>query len=306
MTKLALSTAWNAFRHRDAKAIVEEIKSIGFNSVELNFSLPKKIIEDIALLQKTHQIEVVSLHNYCPLPEGQSPFEASPDNYSLAALDEWQRIRAIRNTKETIDTANRLKAKAVVLHAGRVEMPEITKTLIRIYKSGGKDSQEFKRIKDEFIKERRSKIRPHLDAVLKSIDELAGYAQEAKIYLGIETRFYYREIPSFDEIEIILKNFKNSSVFYWHDVGHAQVMENLGFFKHRDYLERYAKSLIGIHIHGIKGCDDHLAPFDTDLDLNMVVTFIKKDTLKVVESHSNATKDDLIKARDKLGEIFSD
>lgn len=304
MTKLALSTAWNAFRHNDAKSLVEEIKTIGFNNLELNFSLLKQIVEGIALLQKEGQVNILSLHNYCPLPDGQNMFTASPDNYSLASLDEEKREKAVLNTKITIRTAGELQARAVVLHAGRVEIPDLTKDLIILFDAGEKDSKKFIALRDKYIKQRSQKIKPHLDAVLKSIDELAKYAREQKILLGIETRFYYREIPTFDEIGIILERFKGGNVFYWHDVGHAQTMENLGFYKHSDYLERYKDSLIGVHIHGIKGCDDHLAPFDSDLDLNMVRPYIKKDTIKVVESHARASKDDLIKARERLEGMF--
>ena len=305
MTDLALSTSWNAYRHGDAKSLVDEIKSLGFKNLELNFSLSSEMVEGIALLQKSGEIKVSSLHNYCPLPEGQNSFDASPDYYSLASLDESERQKAVENTKNTIDTANKLQAKAVVLHSGRVEIPETTKSLIRLFDARKKDSKKYNQIKDKLLEDRQKGLKPHLDAVLKSIDALIGYADESDVLLGVETRFYFREIPSFDEIGIILDRFKGSCVHYWHDVGHAQVMENLGFFKHRDYLESYKDRLIGIHIHGVRGCRDHLSPFESDLDLNIIVPYVKKDTIKVVESHHSASREDLIIARERLEKLFN-
>lgn len=302
---IALSTAWNAFRYDNGKEIIREIKNLGFNTVELSFNLTEGIVRDIAELAEEKQIKVRSLHNYCPVPEGLSRQEALPDCFSLASLDPEQRQKAIKYTKISIDTAFRLKAEAVVLHCGRVEIPDRTRELFVFYDNkSGLSSAPALRLKDEMRREREERISGHLDAALKSLEELVDYSTRLKVKLGIENRFYFREIPSFEETAKILERFQGANVFYWHDTGHAQLWENLGFLRHQDYLERYQQSLLGLHLHDIKGTQDHLAPGTGDYDFSVLKPYFKKDTIKTLEAHHPASPREIVRAREFLEGLY--
>ncbi|MBU1998711.1 MAG: TIM barrel protein [Candidatus Omnitrophota bacterium] len=301
---LAISTSWNAFRHKQALAIVDELKDLGFNAIELSFNLTPSIVKDIEKLVRNNKISVVSLHNYCPIPEGFNRVEALPDCLSLSSLDEEERVLAVKQTKHTIDNARKLAARAVVLHCGRVEIADRTRDLISLYQLGDKGSGTYKKIKQCFIQSREKQKKPFFENILRSLDELNSYAIKCGIKLGVENRFYYREIPSWEEIGYILEKFKGSGVCYWHDVGHAQVMENLGFNSHIDFLNSYSRRMLGMHLHDIIGCQDHQAIGKGNLDLRHITSYLPEDALRVVEIHGQAKADEIKLSRSFLEEIF--
>lgn len=302
---LGLSTSWNAYRYNEGRGIVSEIKGLGFSEIELSFNLTEKIVSDIAQFEQDKQIKVLSLHNFCPIPAGIKREEALPDYYSIASEDEENRQAAVSQTKKTIDTACILGARAVVLHCGRVEIPDRTRQLISFYSQGLKDSREFKDLRRESIKERKSCSKPFFENTLKSLDEINRYAQKNGMLLGVETRFYYREIPSLEEIDTIFKKFKDSNIFYWHDTGHAQVMQNLGFYEQGEYLERYGDMMLGIHLHDVMGCRDHIAPFKGEFEFSRLKPYLKKDTIKIIEAHHPAAGRDLQDGRELLEKTFN-
>ncbi len=300
-----ISISWNSFRYTDGTKIISEIKSVGFNEIELSFNLPSQTLEDIYSSFCQGGIKVLSVHNFCPIPDGLKREEALPDFYSIASGDEQARKLAVIQAKKSIDTASRFNAKAVVLHSGRVEIPDKTKDLIRLYAQGLKNERVFIELRNEIANERKERATPFFERTLKSLEEINRYAVNKGIYLGVETRNYYREIPSFDEIGVILKEFRGSNIFYWHDCGHAQIMENLGFIKHKEFLLAYGNSMIGMHIHDVVGCSDHRAPFTGEMNFTLLKPYFKENIIKIIEAHYPATEDELRKSKSFLEGMVS-
>lgn len=301
MHLFSLSTSWNWRRHNNGYDLVKEIRSAGFDFIELNFALTKKIVDEVLSLKRSSEINITSLHNMCPLPPEIEPARASPDQYALSSCDDDERGRAVSIAKNTIDYAEALGAKAVVLHAGRVPVKDRMRDLAASFGN----TTAFNELKDRMIAERSAKVGPYLDSTIKSLKELAPYAKKKKIFLAIENRYYHREIPAPDEFETIFRNFDKDDLCYWHDVGHAEVFERLGLARHQESLDKLATRLIGVHLHDIINLiDDHNAPGIGTFDFVRLKPYIKADTIKVIEVNQSA---DVAKIRSSvkyLKEIF--
>ena len=285
--------------------MIFEIKKMGFNNIELSFNLTEDMVQDTQKLVQAKEINVLSLHNFCPIPAGMERADALPDCFAMSSLDEIKREAAINHTKRTIDSAKTLGAGVVVLHCGRVEIPDRTRELIRIYDSGAKNTLGFTELREELKEKRQRHAEDHFENTLKSLAVLNSYAEEKGIKLGVETRFYYHEIPSFEEMGVILKKFEGTNIFFWHDTGHGQVQENLGFAKHQDYLDSYGKYLVGIHIHDIMGCQDHLSPLRGTFDFSLIKGYLNNDTIKIMEVHYPANPENIKAGKKYLETLFA-
>ncbi len=290
---LALSTSWNAFRHTTADGLLSEIIALGFTEIELSFNLTVSLVKEIEDQVRRGRIKVSSVHNFCPVPEGFSRAEALPDCYSMASTVEWERRHAIEYTKRSIDTACRLNARAVVLHCGRVAIPDRMMDLAVLYERGRRETPEYESVFSEIKREREASARPFFEKTLQSLDELNAYARTKGVYLGIETRFYHREIPSFEEFAEIFARFKGSNIHYWHDAGHAEVTQRLGVRAHKDFLDAYGSLMCGMHLHDVAGCRDHKAPLKGEIDFTVFKPYFTADMVKVIEAHYPATAQDL-------------
>ena len=94
----SLSTCWNSHRHTDGRAMLREIRDLGFEYAELSHGIRVSLMPGILEAVEAGEIKISSLHNFCPLPDEIPPEKASPDYYSLASIDEAIRRKAAPRT----------------------------------------------------------------------------------------------------------------------------------------------------------------------------------------------------------------
>ena len=80
--------------------------------------------------------------------------------------------------------------------------------------------------------------------------------------LGVEGRRGYEEIPTERELPALLDELNSPQVGYWHDFGHIQIKENLGFLNHAEWLRAIGPRAFGCHVQDcIWPAQDHQPPF---------------------------------------------
>lgn len=295
---IGVSTCYWSEDIKNLKEMADKILDLGFEAVELEYRIPEsQFKESKAYIKK--KLKILSIHNYFPKPDDPN-IKGSGDLFLLSSTDRDEHSTAIKYTLKTIEHANEMEAKAVVLHLGRVDMENPFEEFKKLFEQGKITKDEGKKFIEEQIKIRNSLRQKNLDAVLKALDKLAIPAEKYGIFLGIENRFYFHEIPNFEEIKMILKEFEGSNIRYWHDIGHAVVQERLGICSQKDLIINFLDDMIGMHIHDVKGIEDHLAPGEGELDLLDILKNIKKEVIKVLEVHKKSKEENLIKAKDML------
>jgi len=297
---LSISTSWMD-EHGRIKEWLAKIKEMGFDAVELSYKVTEAQLMAAETVLGKLQLKVSSIHNFCPMPSDEPSGRHASNYYRLSAVDERERKQAVKWTNIAIDTAQRLRAGVVVIHAGTLDVEdERSPKLFGLYVDGQTDSDEFNNERERILKMREEKKGPYVDALKISLNEVMAYSQTKNVKIGLETRYYPLEIPNFDEIGYFLDLFGSKGMGYWHDVGHADMNARLGIKLHKDFLESYQDKLIGVHLHGIKGRRDHLAPFDGDMNLNELLPYFGPNVLKVIEAKPFASVDLMKTAVTKL------
>lgn len=280
---LALSTSWKSKESNDGEILLQTLEGFDIYGVELEYRINDAMFRQMRAPLKRSRLKVVSIHNFFPIPPDMPHSHGGGDLFLLSHPDNEERQRAVQYTIKSIEHANDLEATAVVLHCGYVDMnPEIDKLYqyLETNQIHSEEAQAFINQKLTDFKKQKSK---HVDSLLFSLDSLVRMAEKQNVLLGLENRYHYYELPHLDDFEIFFSEFKGGSIGYWHDTGHAHVNETLTISQHEDLLKTYYDSLIGIHLHDAMGLEDHLAPGTGEIDFERIKSYIKDDTLLVIE-----------------------
>ena len=299
---LAISTAWRSEILDSGKEIVEEILGLGVNTLELEYRVSRSNLKEMEPYLRDGRVSVKSLHNIFPLPRHIPKSKANGEFVSLSSPDDQERRSALAYTMKTMEWAKKLGAGAVVLHMGRAPMDGVMGFLMEAYNRGMTATKEGKAFIAEH-KETRGRLgKALLEASLKSLETLAREAQKQGILLGVENRYNIQDFPNLEEFQAIFREFRASPIRYWHDLGHATTQENLGLVAKGELLENFGELLLGVHLHGCRGYHDHYAPGSGEEDYSFLKKFLKPETLRVVETHYRATREELLRGLDFLRE----
>ena len=286
----SLSTCWNSHRHSDGRAMLREIRELGFEYAELSHGTRISLLPGILEAVDAGEIKISSLHNFCPLPMGVT--NSAPNLYQFSAERERERDLAQRHTLKTIETAARVKAPLVVLHLGSIDMKNHTDKLLDLAGRGEKDSPKYQRLCAELDEKREARKGPFLERTKELLKRVLPEAESRGIKLGAENRQALEELPFESDFHFLFRELNSPNLVYWHDTGHAQIKENLGFIVHQMHLESLRENLFGFHIHDVQFPGrDHCAPGSGMIDFNALKPMVEPKHIKVFEFSPSLTVD---------------
>jgi sugar phosphate isomerase/epimerase len=191
---------------------------------------------------------------------------------------------AERHTLKTIEFAARVKAPMVVLHLGCIEMKEYTEKLLRMAGRGEKSTPKYAKLCVELSEKREAKKTPFIERLTAVLKKILPVAERRGVKLGIENRQGLEELPLESDFQILFHELDSPNAVYWHDTGHAQIKDNLGFIHHALHLESLRDRTAGFHIHDVRfPGEDHCAPGSGTVDFAALKPFVKPGHIKVFE-----------------------
>ncbi len=288
---ISFSTCWNSKRHTTGEAILREIKTkLGFDLIELDHGVRGPLMPGIQKIFDSGEVRFSSLHNFCPLPP-ETPMVPT-DHCKFSAASAEAREAAVTQTFRAIDFAAQLNAPFVVLHLGQVNMSPVTNRLIALAKAGSYLSREYVRIKISAVQEREKTAPERLEHVKKCLLRVIDYAAPKNIGIGLEAQRDYEQIPTERELAVLLEDMNSPYLGYWHDFGHSQVKENLGFIDHAEWLRAVGPRAFGCHVQDcIWPAREGQLPFTGHVDFEKLVPLLPTNCLFVWEMNPNTTAD---------------
>lgn len=284
----ALSTAYVAQLEGPA-GMARALAALPVAGVELDYRLKAATLKGLLPLLKSAGLPVVSLHHPVPLPDDLPLEAASGERLSLASPDRAEREAGLAAARRTLELASDLEAGVVVFHLGSIgELAPLWDELRRHHQEGMVEGEEAAQFRAEAVERRAELAGPYLERALTGLDRLMGPAERLGVKVAVEVRYHFHEVPSPKEIERILSELRGAPIGYWHDTGHAEAQERVGFFGHRAMLEYFQDALLGVHLHDIDGLRDHLPPGAGSLDWAGLAPLLAKAPLKVLEVHPPA------------------
>lgn len=292
----SFSTMWNLRRHQVGRAMIEEIKSLGFEYVELNYNVTTELLATIVPMIDKGEIRVSSVHNVFPFIADR---DYDTDSVMLGFDDEDKRRKSVELLIGSIDYADRFGAQGVVVHPGEVPWDRnIDAELKKLWTEQGKDSPAYQALWAEMI-ERRDRLAPlYVRRIEDSLAQVCEYIERKglSVKIGIETRSRCYQIPTLEEAGTIIANLQGAPVYLWYDIGHATMMERMGLYENGESLRKLKDKVLGVHIHETVGLVDHWCPYVQSGDDDAFDAFldvIEAAPLKVYELRAPNTREQI-------------
>ena len=296
---LAISTMWNFRKAHSGEELIDQLRALGFERVELNYQVRTEWLSGIRRRIDEGAIAVSSVHNVFPKTLDN---QFNTDSVMLGYEDEGLRQQAVELAKGSGEWACVLGAGAVVFHPTEVPLDPRAYDipLKKLIAAHQQDTAEYRELHERMLAARQAQ--PYLDRMMKSIDELANYVVKFNlpVKLGMENRAMCQQCPIFSEFDLIADRFAGGPVGIWLDTGHAIMMTEMGL-QQLPLSKKAADMIVGMHIHDAADALDHYAPCTLPGDvLSPYRQYIVNSPIKVLELSGRLSAEEIITGTERF------
>lgn len=284
----SLSTMWGVKKFACLEDAFIAAGRLGFARVEINHQVGPEQLQGIDL----GSYRFSSIHEPCPAVISSG--ELKQRDLLISSPDEQRRRAGVDSIRNSIELARRVGASLVVVHCGQIQADSAPEFELRaLYDAGQYGSEEYRQKLARFMAQRAAMAPPCLEALRRSIIELLEIARPGDIRLGLENRYHIFDLPSPDEMEMLLGLGEPQRLGFLFDIGHAVTLERLGLYPLEEWLQRFGARILGVHLHDVIGLVDHRAPGLGDVDFRPLAPWLKDDTIRTLELHHSNTPEQI-------------
>jgi sugar phosphate isomerase/epimerase len=278
---------------RNLGDFVAAVRRMGFDGIEINYTVEPPGLEE---LLSSGDGAYPSFHS--PVPRVKARDGRWSDELNLASPDDEERRQAVAVAATTLDWAAKVGAGRVVVHLGGVgnQMLPAERQLRQLFDLGQINTYGGELLRADCRRLRAEGAPAHLAAAKASLRELADQAARLGIVLGLENRYHYHEIPQPDEVPVLLADYPPNVVGYWHDMGHAEVLDRLELIDKHRWLTEFAERCVGVHLHDVDGLKDHQTPGRGTADWEHVASRLPPTALRVCEINQHTPEEQVATA----------
>jgi sugar phosphate isomerase/epimerase len=165
-----------------------------------------------------------------------------------------------------------------------MDLKDYTGKLCTMLERGLRATVKYDKLCAEASQARETRKGRFVENVYDTLRKILPEAEKLGLKLGCENRQALEEIPIESDFQFLFRELGSPNLVYWHDCGHAQIKQNLGFIHHALHLESLAARLAGFHVHDvIFPAGDHVAPGAGTVDFASLKPFVKPEHIKVFE-----------------------
>jgi sugar phosphate isomerase/epimerase len=184
-------------------------------------------------------------------------------------------------------------------------MKQYTEKLLGLLEKGDGASPKYARVKVDFEAKMKARKDTYYGRTKSALAGFAKRAAELGIRLGVENRQALEELPVDADFSALFAEASSSVLAYWHDTGHAQIKQHLGFLQHTDHLRLLAPHLAGFHIHDVLYPGrDHCVPGTGTVDFAALKPFVEPRQIKVFEFSPSLTRDEALAGVDYIKRLW--
>jgi sugar phosphate isomerase/epimerase len=303
---LSLSSCWLSQRHQDGYEMMKEMAALGFEWAELSHGIRITLVPGILRAVEEGIIKISSCHNFCPLPTGIT--HAAPNLYVPSSKDRREREQWLRHSRRSVEFANQVGAKKLVLHLGNLEffwLNPVRKVDRYVDARPGEDlakDASYQKLLAGVMSKLRAHKQVFWENMRASLAELLPYATSKGVALALENREKLEELPLDDDYAQFVESLPPEALAgYWHDTGHAHIKESLGVINHREHLTKNAPRAIGFHLHDVSADGhDHQAIGSGKVDFAMISEFWRPEHTLVLEFSPRLTVEEVVISKQRV------